>query len=71
MDKNQQISICGVTIGSNSVIGAGSVVTKDIPDNVIAVGSPCKVIKTIEHGEMPTQEDIDAVLIKYGLDSWV
>jgi maltose O-acetyltransferase len=37
----------GVTIGNNVVIGAGSVVTKDIPDNVIAVGNPCKVIKTI------------------------
>lgn len=37
----------GVSIGSSSVIGAGSVVTKDIPDNVVAVGNPCKVIKTI------------------------
>ena len=37
----------GVTIGSNSVIGAGSVVTKDIPSNVVAVGNPCKVIKEL------------------------
>lgn len=37
--------LCGVTIGKNSLIGAGSVVTKDIPDNVIAVGNPAKVIK--------------------------
>lgn len=37
----------GVTIGDNCVIGAGSVVTKDIPANSIAVGNPCKVIKTI------------------------
>ncbi len=35
----------GVTIGDNTIIGAGSVVTKDIPSNVIAVGNPCKVIK--------------------------
>ena len=35
----------GVSIGDNSIIGAGSVVTKDIPANVIAVGNPCKVIK--------------------------
>ena len=34
-----------VKIGKNSIIGAGSVVTKDIPDNVIAYGSPCKVIR--------------------------
>lgn len=44
--------ICpGVHIGSNTVIGAGSVVTKDIPDWCIAAGNPCKVIRTI------TEED--------------
>ncbi len=37
----------GVTIGSNTVIGAGSVVTKDIPSNVVAVGNPCKVLRNI------------------------
>lgn len=36
-----------VTIGENSIIGAGSVVTKDIPSNVVAVGVPAKVIKSI------------------------
>ena len=41
----------GVTIGNNVVIGGGSVVVKDIPDNSIAVGNPCKVIKKIEPGE--------------------
>lgn len=40
----------GVTIGDNTVIGAGSVVTKDIPENVVAVGNPCKVMRQInEH----------------------
>lgn len=40
----------GVTIGDNSVIGAGSVVTKDIPENVVAVGNPCRVLRKIgEH----------------------
>ena len=38
----------GVTIGKNSIIGSGSVVTKDIPQNVIAAGNPCRIIKTIE-----------------------
>lgn len=42
----------GVTIGSNVVIGAGSVVTHDIPDNVIAVGNPCRVLREI------TEEDL-------------
>lgn len=37
----------GVTIGENSVIGAGSVVTKDIPDNVVAFGTPCRVFREI------------------------
>ena len=37
----------GVTIGDNVVIGAGSVVTKDIPANVIAAGNPCRVIREI------------------------
>lgn len=37
----------GVTIGENSVIGAGSVVTKDIPANVVAVGNPCRVMRPI------------------------
>ena len=37
----------GVTIGNNAVIGAGSVVTRDIPDNVIAAGNPCRIIREI------------------------
>jgi acetyltransferase-like isoleucine patch superfamily enzyme len=37
----------GVTIGRNSVIGAGSVVTKDIPANVVAAGNPCRVLKEL------------------------
>lgn len=41
----------GVTIGSNTVIGSGSVVTKDIPDHVVAVGNPCRVIRTIKDNE--------------------
>jgi maltose O-acetyltransferase len=40
--------IAGVTIGDNSVIGAGSVVVRDIPDNVVAVGNPCKVVKQLQ-----------------------
>ena len=40
----------GVTIGDNTVIGAGSIVTKDIPANVVAVGNPCRVLRAInEH----------------------
>lgn len=39
--------MAGVTIGDNVVIGAGSIVTKNIPDNVIAVGNPCRVLRPI------------------------
>ncbi len=40
-----------ITVGSNVIIGAGAVVTKDIPDNVVVVGNPARVIKTIENDE--------------------
>ena len=44
------IILPGVTIGDDTVIGAGSVVTKDIPANVVAVGNPCRVLREIgEH----------------------
>lgn len=46
----------GVTIGSNTVIGAGSVVTKDIPSGVVAVGNPCKVLRPI------TEKDISEII---------
>ena len=63
MQYNKPVHICenvwigagtvivpGVTIGKNSVISAGSVVTKDIPENVVAVGNPCRVLREIgEH----------------------
>ncbi len=39
--------IGGVKIGKNSIIGAGSVVTKDIPEGVLAVGNPCRVVRKI------------------------
>lgn len=40
--------MCGVTVGENSIIGAGAVVTKDVPPNSIAAGVPAKIIKKIE-----------------------
>jgi maltose O-acetyltransferase len=41
------IILPGVRIGARSVIGAGSVVTKDVPEGVVAVGNPCRVIRQI------------------------
>lgn len=44
------VIVPGVTIGDNVVVGAGSIVTKDLPDHVVAVGNPCKVLREVnEH----------------------
>lgn len=47
----------GVTIGSHTVIGAKSVVTKDIPDHVVAVGNPCRVLRSITDADSIYQEN--------------
>jgi maltose O-acetyltransferase len=42
------VTICpGVTIGDDAIIGAGSVVTRDIPAGMVAVGNPCRVVRPI------------------------
>lgn len=43
------IIIAGVTIGENSIVGAGSVVSQDVPDYCVVVGNPARVVKKIEH----------------------
>ena len=45
---NNVIILPGVTIGSNVVIGAGAIVSRDIPNNSVAVGVPARVIKTVD-----------------------
>ncbi|TDB96132.1 sugar O-acetyltransferase [Micromonospora fluostatini] len=42
------IVLAGVTIGENTVVGAGAVVTRDLPPNVVAVGNPARVVRTLE-----------------------
>ena len=42
------IVLPGITIGDNVVVGAGSIVTRDLPDNVAAVGNPCRILRKIE-----------------------
>lgn len=48
----------GVTVGDNSVIGAGSVVTRDIPENVVAVGVPCRVLREIDDRDREKYKNI-------------
>ena len=50
------IILPGVTIGENAVIGAGSIVTKDIPAGVLAVGSPCRVVRPIGEEDRPAYD---------------
>ncbi len=51
----------GVTIGNNSVIGSGSVVTRDIPSDVVAAGNPCRVLRNI------TEDDVVNYTKQFGL----
>lgn len=44
----RSVILPGVTIGDNVIIGAGSIVNKDIPDNTVAAGQPCRIICTLE-----------------------
>ncbi|MDO5407086.1 MAG: sugar O-acetyltransferase [Eubacteriales bacterium] len=63
----------GVTIGDNTVIGAGSIVTKDIPANVVAVGNPCRVMREIGERDRAyyyKEKRIDWENIKQEDESW-
>jgi UDP-2-acetamido-3-amino-2,3-dideoxy-glucuronate N-acetyltransferase len=40
--------LCGVTIGENAIVGAGSVVTRDVPDNVVVAGNPARLLRKLE-----------------------
>lgn len=40
--------LAGITVGENAIVGAGAVVTKDVPDNVIVAGNPARIVRTIE-----------------------
>lgn len=75
---NNVILLPGVTVGNNVVIGAGAVVSRDIPDNSVAVGVPAKVIKTADEyfekiqresihlGHLKGQEKDKALMEYYG-----
>ncbi|MDE6437442.1 MAG: hypothetical protein K2K69_08055, partial [Muribaculaceae bacterium] len=54
----------GVTIGSGAVIGAGSVVTHDVPPMVLAAGNPCRVIRPITPGDVVDADSIFGESVK-------
>ena len=66
------IILPGVRIGSRAVIGAGSVVTRDVPADVFAAGNPCRVIRQAQHDEVhlaPAEgEFVHAILLSNGLE---
>jgi len=42
--------LCGITVGENAVVGAGSVVTKDVPPNAVVAGNPARILRSVEEG---------------------
>lgn len=45
--------LCGITVGENAIIGAGSVVTRDVPANTVVAGNPARVIRKMRHADPP------------------
>tara|TARA_R110000868_G_scaffold30953_3_gene113864 strand:+ start:10827 stop:11672 length:846 start_codon:yes stop_codon:yes gene_type:complete len=66
----RSILLPGANIGNNVVIGTGSVITKDIPDGALAMGTPCKVIKENEYPKNLSVQEIDKILCSI-VASWL
>ena len=49
----------GVSIGKNCVVGAGTIVTRDIPDNSLVLGSPGRVVRTLDESQPLEREQLD------------
>lgn len=61
----------GVTVGENSIVGACAVVTKDVPENVVVVGNPAKVIREVDTDPSAMPESLDARGKAYDSSNWI
>jgi acetyltransferase-like isoleucine patch superfamily enzyme len=57
--------LCNVTIGENAIVGAGSVITKDVPPNTIVAGNPARIFRTIEFLTNPDNQELQYVLHEF------
>jgi acetyltransferase-like isoleucine patch superfamily enzyme len=57
--------LCNVTIGENAIVGAGSVVTKDVPPNTIVAGNPARIFRTIESLPQSEREEVQHILFEF------
>jgi acetyltransferase-like isoleucine patch superfamily enzyme len=58
--------LCGVTIGQNAIVGAGSVVTRDVPDNAVVAGNPARFIRWVElqPADSPTEQTLPGIAVQ-------
>jgi acetyltransferase-like isoleucine patch superfamily enzyme len=57
--------LCNVTIGENAIVGAGSVVTKDVPPNMIVAGNPARMFRDMESLPQPEKAEMQRVLVEF------
>ena len=58
LDRLQRNTLCGITIGENAIVGAGSVVTKDVLPNTIVAGNPARVFKNLKTEESQNESAV-------------
>lgn len=57
------VLLCGITVGEGALVGAGSVVTKDVPAGAVVAGNPAKVLRMLEGEEIPAAENSESAAV--------